>query len=147
MALTPPLPANEALRLEALIRYGILDTPPEASFDNITRLAAQICQTPMAVITLIDANRQWFKSKLGITVSETPRELAFCAYTILQSDLFIINDAQADDRFATNPAVVSEPYIRFYAGAHLTTTAGLPFTSPYLPRFPSKQGPPKLKVI
>lgn len=124
MALLPPLPANETLRLAALIRYGILDTPPEESFDNITHLAAQICQTPMAVITLVDAKRQWFKSRLGITVSETPRELAFCAYTILQSDLFIVNDARMDDRFATNPAVVSEPYIRFYAGAPLITADG-----------------------
>ena len=80
-----PLPSNEADRLDALQRYDILDTPPEQAFDDLTRLAAQICQTPTALISLVDSDRQWFKSKLGLTVPETPRNIAFCAHTIVRS--------------------------------------------------------------
>jgi len=122
--LIAPLPINEHDRLDALHGYEILDTEPEESFDDITALASQICDTPMASITLIDEKRQWFKSKIGLTVSETPRDLAFCAHTILQKDLLVVEDAKTDERFASNPMVTGDPKVRFYAGSPLTMSDG-----------------------
>jgi PAS domain S-box-containing protein len=119
-----PLPKNEATRLKALRQLQILDTPPEAGFDDLTRLGARICGTPTALVSLVDAERQWFKSKVGLEASETPRCVAFCAYTILQPDILIVPDALADERFVTNPLVVNPPYIRFYAGVPLITAEG-----------------------
>jgi len=110
--------------LEALRRYGLLDTSPEQSFDDFAALASQICGTPIALVSLLDADRQWFKAKIGLEVSETPREQAFCAYSILSDRLTIVEDATEDARFAGNPLVTSDPYIRFYAGAPLIDSGG-----------------------
>src|SRR5215813_12772744 len=115
---------NEKKRLKVLWQYEVLDTVPEEVFDDLTELAARICEAPIALISLVDEKRQWFKSKVGIGVNETSREVSFCAHAIKQSDLFIIPDASKDERFANNPLVTSEPKIRFYAGAPLITPDG-----------------------
>jgi GAF domain-containing protein len=114
-----PMPPDEKERLADLQSYRILDTPPEEDLDNLTQLAAHLCGTPMAMISLVDAGRQWFKSKVGVEISGTPREQALCAYAILHPDLFIVTDASIDERFARNPLVTTSPKIRFYAGAPL----------------------------
>jgi signal transduction histidine kinase len=119
-----PLPVNETTRLEALRDFDVLDTPPEQAFDDLTMLASQICNTPVAMVSLVDGDRQWFKSKVGTEATETPRDVAFCAHAILEPDLFIIPDAEADERFVGNPLLTSEPHIRFYAGAPLITPDG-----------------------
>ena len=118
------MPPNEPKRLKVLWQYEVLDTVPEEVFDDLTELAARICEAPIALISLVDEKRQWFKSKLGITVSETSRDISFCAYAITQPGLFIVPDAALDRRFANHPFVVAEPNIRFYAGAPLITPDG-----------------------
>ena len=119
------LPPHESERLRALSCYSILDTPAEPDFDDLVHLAAELCQAPIALISLVDKNRQWFKAKLGLDVCETPRDQAFCAHALLQPEsLLIVPDATADPRFADNPLVTGEPFLRAYAGAPLVTADG-----------------------
>lgn len=120
----PKVLKNEAQRIKVLWQYEILDTVPEEVFDDLTELAARICEAPIALITLVDEDRQWFKSKVGVTINETSRDISFCGHAIEQSDLFIVPDATLDKRFAKNPLVTSDPKIRFYAGAPLITPDG-----------------------
>ena len=117
-------PENEAERLEALRRFRILDTPAETGFDNLVKLAAQICETPIALLTLIDGERQWFKAKTGLGLDGIAREIAFCGHTILGDDLLVVPDTLADARFSANPLVRDEPRLRFYAGVPLKTSTG-----------------------
>jgi diguanylate cyclase (GGDEF)-like protein/PAS domain S-box-containing protein len=120
-----PLPANEAQRLKVLHSLDLLDTEAELEFDELTTLAAEICNVPIALVSLVDENRQWFKSKVGLELAETSREVAFCAHSILKPDeIMEIPDARLDQRFVDNPLVTEDPKIRFYAGAPLTTSNG-----------------------
>ena len=123
-ALAAPFASMESGRLQALERLEILDTPPERDFDDLALLASQVCATPFALISFADRDREWFKSKIGLTASEVPRVLAFCAQTIAQGDVVIVPDAAADERFAQNPLVTGDHRLRFYAGAPLVTSDG-----------------------
>jgi len=123
MAVPKPI-KNEAARVEALHKYAILDTEPEQAFDDFVLLASFICKTPIALISLVDEDRQWFKSKVGVSLSETSRDIAFCATAIQQPDILVVPDTLNDDRFRNNPLVVSEPNVRFYAGAPLIDEDG-----------------------
>ena len=119
-----PKPESEKARLKALFCYNVLDTPAEKVFDDLTELATALCKTPVATITLIDEDREWYKSKVGIDDEQAPRNISFCAHTILQDDLLIIPDTFKDERFSDNPFVLEDPPLRFYAGAPLITPAG-----------------------
>jgi signal transduction histidine kinase len=118
------LPTNEAARLATLAETGALDTPPEPAFDGLTALAAQICQAPIALVSLLDTDRQWFKSRCGLSMTETPRAMAICAHAILSEQTLVIPDTHLDPRTADNPLVTGEPHIRFYAGVPLVQPNG-----------------------
>ena len=119
-----PLPVNETDRLAALYSLNVLDSPPEKDFDDIVALASTVCCVPMSLVSLIDADRQWFKARTGTDLTETSRDLSFCAHAILGRDLLVVPDAREDARFADNPAVTVDGGVRFYAGAPLVTTDG-----------------------
>ena len=113
-----PLPEDELSRLNALIELGVLDTPPEVEFDALVHAAALVCNVPISLISLVDGERQWFKANVGLPgATETPRDMAFCAYAIHNDGIFEVEDASKDSRFIDNPLVTSRPDIRFYGGA------------------------------
>ncbi|MDH5537200.1 MAG: sensor domain-containing diguanylate cyclase [Betaproteobacteria bacterium] len=120
----PDTPQDEHARLETLRSLTILDTPPEERFDRLTRMAKRLFGVPIALVSLVDENRQWFKSCYGLSVSETPRDISFCGHAILGNEVFIIPDTVEDERFADNPLVLSDPRIRFYAGCPLSAPNG-----------------------
>jgi two-component system NtrC family sensor kinase len=120
-----PVLSNDQQRLKILREYEVLDTSPERQFDDITLLASTICQTPIALVSLIDEDRQWFKSRVGLAATETPRDISYCGHAIHQTEVFIVPDAFADPRFADNPLATGAPHVRFYAGAPLKTPSGL----------------------
>ena len=118
------VPANEPERLQRLLSYEALDTPAESDYDDFTVLASRLMNAPIALISLVDADRQWFKSNIGLDVDSTAREVAFCAHAILDTDIFVVEDATADERFAGNPLVCGHPNVRFYAGCPLISPDG-----------------------
>ncbi len=120
----PRIPSDEALRLQILRSLNILDTPADENFERLTRIAKRLFQVPMALVSLVDENRQWFKSKQGLDTSETPRNISFCGHAILHDDIFVVENALIDARFSDNPLVVGEPKIRFYAGYPLQAPNG-----------------------
>ena|SRR5450830_115012 len=122
--LAPPISVDEPQRLDALRRLLLLDTPPEQRFDKLVAFAASEFGVPIALFSLIDSERQWFKSRIGMTACETSREVSFCGHAILQPALFIVPDALLDPRFADNPLVTGAPHVRFYAGAPLVMASG-----------------------
>jgi signal transduction histidine kinase len=134
---------DEVARLRELYEYQVLDTPSDSKLDELTMLAAEICQAPIALISFVDRDRQWFKSKVGLSISETPRHIAFCAQAIQQASVFVVPDALVDQRFSSNPLVVKDPKIRFYAGVPLITPSGFPLGTlcviDYIPRELSPQ--------
>ena len=121
-----PLPADETQRLEALDKLAILDTAPEGWFDDLTETCAHALDVKTALVSFVDAERQWFKARCGLEVSETSRDVAFCAHAILENKPMVVLNATQDERFNDNPLVTGEPYIRFYAGAPLVTPDGYP---------------------
>ncbi|GHA90912.1 GAF domain-containing protein [Cognatilysobacter bugurensis] len=123
--LAPALPDNETARLEALRNLGLLDTQNEERYSRYTRIAKMLIDVPIATISLIDANRQWFKGACGLDVAETPRRVSFCGHAILEQGVFYIPDTHADPRFADNPLVTSAPHIRFYAGCPIYVPGNL----------------------
>ena len=119
-----PIPSDEVLRLEVMAGFDLFETPPEREFDQITRLAAELMDVPICLISLVGEHEQWLKSHHGLDVQSTPRDTSFCAHTITGDDLFIVHDASEDSRFRANPLVTGPPFIRFYAGAPLITSEG-----------------------
>lgn len=122
--LEPPKPSDEIERIAALCRLHVLDTPSDERFDRIARVAQRMFHVPIALITLVDNERQWFKSRAGLAVAETPRNVSLCGHAILDDRPFIVNDAHADERFVDNPLVTCEPHLRFYAGIPIHELGG-----------------------
>jgi PAS domain S-box-containing protein len=144
----PAQPADEAQRLSTLYALNLLDTPPEARFDAITRAAASLFGTETALISLVDANRQWFKSRHNLSVAETPRDVSFCGHAILERDVLVVEDALRDERFHDNPLVTSAPHVRFYAGAPVEAPNGSRLgTLCLLDRAPRSFGAPQRKLL
>lgn len=124
--LKAPIPPNEAQRMKTLREYNVLDTPPEAVYDDIAHVCAGVCDTPIALITLVDGRRNWFKARVGVDdeLTESPRDISFCGHAILREEIFEVTDAVLDERFTDNPLVAEAPHIRYYAGAPLITPDG-----------------------
>lgn len=120
----PSIPRDDEARLKALRSLDVLDTPPEERFDRLTRMAKRLFDVPIALISLVDEDRQWFKSCIGLSIKESPRDMSFCGHAILGNDIFVVSDATQDERFADNPQVINDPNIRFYAGCPLRFTDG-----------------------
>ena len=146
-----PLPLNEAERLDVLRAYRILDTEAEADFDDLVEVASEVLGTPIALISLVDERRQWFKARRGLEVRETPRDQAFCAHAILGTETMIVEDASLDERFRENPLVTGEPGIRFYAGTPLVTREGMSLGTLCVidrtPRLRPELDPAQLRVL
>ncbi|MFS6706527.1 GAF domain-containing protein, partial [Staphylococcus aureus] len=119
-----PVPDNEEKRVEALVSYRLMDTPPEEDFDRLAGLASRLFDVPIVLVSLLTSDRQFFKARVGFDVCETSREVSFCAHAIIQDDVLVIPDATKDPRFAFNPLVLGPPFIRFYAGKPLVTPTG-----------------------
>lgn len=147
--MTPaPIPANEAERLNALRELLLLDTPPEERYDRLARFAAEQLDMPIALLTLVDGQRQWFKSRVGVDVIETPRDISFCGHAIMSNELFVVEDASRDPRFSDNPVVVGAPYVRFYAGAPLSAPSGHHIgTLCVIDTVPRTLGPVELSIL
>ncbi len=123
--MTPaPMPADEDARLKALRDLLLLDTPPEERYDRLARFAAEQLDMPIALLSLVDGQRQWFKSRVGVEITEAARDISFCGHAIMEKELFVVEDARSEPRFSDNPQVVGEPHIRFYAGAPLSAPSG-----------------------
>ena len=123
--MTPaPIPADEDARLNALRELLLLDTPPEERYDRLARFAAEQLDMPIALLSLVDGQRQWFKSRVGLDITEGARDISFCGHAIMKNELFVVDDASSDARFADNPMVAGAPHIRFYAGAPLSSPSG-----------------------
>jgi len=146
--LIAPLPPDEVERIRLLHALDVLDTDPEPAFDRVTRLVAHVLKVPMALISLVDSERQWFKSRIGIDVSETSRDLSFCAHTILDTKPMVVEDASRDARFADHPMVTGGPSVRFYAGVPIRSTGGLALgTLCAIDSHPRQLSPDQLEVL
>lgn len=146
--LLAPLPEDDIVRVEALRSLQLLDTAPERCFDHLVSLARNLLGTPIGLISLVDADRQWFKSKQGLDVPETARDISFCGHAILQDDPFIVPDARVDPRFADNPFVTEAPHIRFYAGQPLKGPTGHPLgTLCVIDQTPHEMGTADIQIL
>jgi hypothetical protein len=147
----PLTPLNEKVRLETLRNLDILDTAQEAVFDSITKLAALVLEVPICLISLVDENRQWFKSHHGLEATETPRDISFCGHAINQTEIFSVEDSSLDERFKDNPLVLGNPHVAFYAGAPLITSSGIPIGTlciiDHKPRVLTSEQAEKLKIL